>query len=100
MFIICFNNAKLSLFIFAFTHCHAAHSSILSIALFHYVPHVLISSKCYKENDRMSFLGYSQGFVVISHILFNMLEIHVYSIIDSKVFGVKIGVNFPLAIVK
>ncbi len=48
----------------------------------------------------MSSLGYSQGFVVISHILSSMLEINVYSIIDSKVFGVKIGVNFPLAIVK
>jgi len=35
-----------------------------------------------------------------SHILSSMLEINVYSIIDSKVFGVKIGVNFPHAIVK
>ncbi len=48
----------------------------------------------------MSSFGYSQGFVVISHILSSILEINVYSIIDSKVFGVKIGVNFPLAIVK
>jgi hypothetical protein len=37
----------------------------------------------------MSSLGYSQGFVVISHILSSMLEINVYSIIDSNVFGVK-----------
>jgi hypothetical protein len=29
-----------------------------------------------------------------------MLEINVYSIIDSNVFGVKIGGNFFLAIVK
>jgi hypothetical protein len=29
-----------------------------------------------------------------------MFEINVYSIIDSKVFGVKIGVNFLLAIVE
>jgi hypothetical protein len=29
-----------------------------------------------------------------------MLEISVYSIIDSNVFGVKIGGNFPFAIVK
>jgi hypothetical protein len=29
-----------------------------------------------------------------------MLEINIYSIIDSNVFGVKIGDNFPLAIVK
>jgi hypothetical protein len=48
----------------------------------------------------MSSLGYSQGFVVISHILSSMLEINVYSIIDSNVFGVEIGGNFPFAIVK
>jgi hypothetical protein len=48
----------------------------------------------------MSYLGQLQGFVVISHILSNMLEISVYSIIDSNVFVVKIGGNFPLAIVK
>jgi hypothetical protein len=29
-----------------------------------------------------------------------MLEISVYSIIDSNMFGVKIGGNFPLIIVK
>jgi hypothetical protein len=29
-----------------------------------------------------------------------MLEINVYLIFDSKVFGVKIGINFPFAIVK
>ncbi len=48
----------------------------------------------------MTSLEYSQGFVIISHILFNMLEISVYSIIDSNLFGVEIGGNFPLAIVK
>jgi hypothetical protein len=48
----------------------------------------------------MSFLEYSQGFVVISHILSSMLEISVHSITDSNVFGVKIGGNFPLTIVK
>jgi hypothetical protein len=48
----------------------------------------------------MSFLGYSQGFVVISHILSNMFEINVYLIIDSNVFGVKIGGNFRLIVVK
>ncbi len=48
----------------------------------------------------MSSLGYSQGVVIISHILSSMLEISVYLIIDSNVFGVKIGGNFPLAIVK
>jgi hypothetical protein len=29
-----------------------------------------------------------------------MLEINIYSIIDSNVFGVKIGENFPLTIIK
>ncbi len=48
----------------------------------------------------MSFLGYFQGFVVISHILSSMLEINVYLIIDSKVFRVKISVNFLLGIVE
>jgi hypothetical protein len=36
----------------------------------------------------------------ISHIIFDILEINIYSIIDSKVFGVTICVNFLLAIVK
>jgi hypothetical protein len=48
----------------------------------------------------MSSIGHSQGFVVISHILSSMLEINVHSIIDSNVFGVKIGGNFTFAIVK
>jgi hypothetical protein len=50
--------------------------------------------------NQVSLLGYSQGFVVISHVRSNMLEISVYSIIDSNVFGVKIDGNFPLTIVK
>jgi hypothetical protein len=45
------------------------------------------------------FLDIPTIFFVISHILFNMLEINVYSIIDSKVFGVTIGVNFLFSIV-
>ncbi len=45
-------------------------------------------------------IGYSKAFVVILHILSSMLEINVYSIIVSKVFGVTIPVNFPFAIVK
>ncbi len=92
--------ARIFLSIFAFTHCQATRSFVLSIVFFHYVPHVLISSKCLRGNHRVSSLGHSQGFVVISHILSNMLEISIYSIIDSNVFGVKIGGNFPLAIVK
>jgi hypothetical protein len=42
----------------------------------------------------MSSLGYFQSFVVISHILSSMFEINIYSIIDSMVFGVKIGAQF------
>ncbi len=45
MFTICFIIKRLSLSIFTFSHHHATHSSILSITLFHCVPHVLISSK-------------------------------------------------------
>jgi hypothetical protein len=38
-------------------------------------------------------LGYSKGVLIISHILFNMLKIKMYSIIVSKVFGVTTVVN-------
>jgi len=48
----------------------------------------------------VSSLGYSKAFIVISHILFSMLEINVYSIINSKVFGVTFGVNFLLPIIQ
>jgi hypothetical protein len=44
-------------------------------------------------------LGYSKDVFIISHILSNMLEIKVYSIIVSKVFDVTIIVNFLFAIV-
>jgi hypothetical protein len=47
------------LFIFAFAHHHTAHSSVLTIALFHFVPHNMIFSKCWKGNNWMSFLIYS-----------------------------------------
>jgi hypothetical protein len=45
-------------------------------------------------------LGNSKGIFIISHILFSMLEIKVYSIIISKVFGVTITIIFFFAIVK
>jgi hypothetical protein len=48
----------------------------------------------------VSFFGYSKGFFIISHILSSMLETNVYSIIDSKVFGVTIGVGFLYAIIE
>jgi len=48
----------------------------------------------------VGFLEYSKGFFVNSHILSNMLEMKVYSIIVSKVFGVTIVVNFLFAILK
>jgi len=45
-------------------------------------------------------LGNSKGIFIISHILSSMLEIKVYSIVISKVFGVTITINFLFAIVK
>jgi hypothetical protein len=39
-----------------------------------------------------------QQFLAISQFLKKMLEINVYSIIDSKVFGVTIGDNFLFTI--
>ncbi len=100
MFIICFIITRFSLSNLAFAHRQVAHSFVLSIDLFHYVPHVLIFSKCWKGNNQVSFLSHSQSFVVISQILSSRLEINVYLIIDSNVFGVKIGANFLLSIVK
>ncbi len=100
MFTISLSNARLSLSIFAFTHHHVAHSVVLSIFLFHYVPHVLIFNEFFRGSNEVRSLGYSKGFVVISHILSSMLEINVYSIIVSKVFGVTILVNFHFAIAK
>jgi hypothetical protein len=48
MFTICLNNARLSLSILTFADHHVPHPSLLSIALFHSIPHVLVSSKCSK----------------------------------------------------
>jgi hypothetical protein len=48
-----------------------------------------------KGDNQMSFLWHSQGFIVISHILSNTLEINIYYlIIDSNVFGVKLVAIF------
>jgi hypothetical protein len=44
-------------------------------------------------------LRYSNIFFVISQILFSMLVINVYSIVDSKVFPLIIGTNFLFAII-
>jgi hypothetical protein len=41
------STTRLYLSIFAFAHRHATHLSILTIAFFHFVPHVLISRKCW-----------------------------------------------------
>ncbi len=62
------------------------------------MPHVLISNKFFRGSSKVESLGYSKGFVIISHILSSVLEINVYSIIVSKVFGVTILVNFHFAI--
>ncbi len=48
----------------------------------------------------MGSLGNSKGIFIISHILSSMIEIKVYSIIVSKVFGVTIVVNVFFTIVK
>ncbi len=84
MFIISLNNVRFSLSIFAFVHHHAAHLVVLSICLFHFVPHILTSSKFFRGFSTIGSLGYSKAFVVILHILSNLLEINVYSIIVSK----------------
>ncbi len=94
MFIICLNNVRFSLSIFAFIHHHVAYSFFV-----HFDPHVMISSNYLKGSSRVGSLGYSKDVFIISHILSNMLEIKVYSIIVSKVFDVTIIVNFLFAIV-
>jgi hypothetical protein len=96
----CFINAIFSLSIFELAHRHANHSIILSITLFHYVPHVLISSKCRKGFSLVWSFGYSNDFFVISWTLPSMFDINVYSIINSKMFGVTFGVNFLLSIIE
>ncbi len=90
---ICLSNVRLSLLIFTFTYRHATHSFVLLIFCFQFDPHVLISSNCLKGSSRVGSFGYSKGVFIIFHILFIMLEIKVYSIIVSKVFGVTIVVN-------
>jgi hypothetical protein len=65
----------------------------------HYNPHVLILSKCLNGFNLVLSLGYSNNFFIILQILSSMLEIKVYSIIDSKVFSVTIGDNFLFTIV-
>ncbi len=69
-------------------------------AFFHYIPHVLISSKFLGGSNKVESFKYSKGFVVILHILSNMPKINVYSIIVSKVFSVTIPLNFCFAIIK
>jgi len=95
MFLVCFNVARL-FFVYRRICPSPCHPFICFIYYFFpFFPHVFIFSKCWKGSNRLSFLWHSQGFVVFSHILSNMLEINVYLVIDSNVFGVKIGDNFP-----
>ncbi len=116
MFTISLSNARLSLRISAFAHCHATHSVVLSIfafahrhathsivlsiSFFQFVPHVLIFSKFFRGSSKVGSFGYPKSFVVISHILFSMLEINVYSIIVFKVFGETIPIYFRFAKIK
>ncbi len=81
MFIIFFSNARLSLSIFRFVHHHVTHSFVLSIVFFYYIPHVLISNKCSSGSKQVSSLGYSQGFVVISHIPICLILMYIQSLI-------------------
>ncbi len=48
----------------------------------------------------MGSLGYSNGVYIILHILSNMFEIKMYSIIVFKMFCVTIAMNFIFAIIK
>ncbi len=98
MFTHCFIIERLFLSIYTFAHRHATHSTVLSITFFHYVPHVLIPSKFLRGFSLVLSLGYSNGFFVILQILFSMLEINMYSIITSNVFGVIVGDNFLFTI--
>ncbi len=50
--------------------------------------------------DRYHLLDIPMVFFVISQIIFNMFDINVYSIIDSRVFSVTFGVDFPFPIVE
>jgi hypothetical protein len=67
---------------------------------FHYDPHVLIFSNYLRGSSKVRSLGYSKGVFIILHILSNMLEIKMYSIIVSEMFGVTIAVNYFFAIIK
>jgi hypothetical protein len=98
MFTLCLIIERFFLLIFAFAHHHATHSIFLSITLFHYVPHVLILSKCLRGSSLVLPLRYSNNFFVILQKKISMFEINMYSIIDSKVFGVTIGENVFFAI--
>jgi hypothetical protein len=86
--------------VFTLAHCHATHSFVLSIFFFHYDPHVLTCSNNFKGSSGVGSLGNSKGIFIILHILSHTLEIKVYAIIVSKVFGVTIAINFLFAIVK
>jgi hypothetical protein len=97
--IICFSIARISLSIFAFAHCQAAHSSVFQLFFFIIFPMFL-----FLANDGGG-ITYFHLFDILkvllsSHILSSMRQINVYLIIDSNVFSVKIGEIFPLAIVK
>jgi hypothetical protein len=66
---------------------------------FHSDLHVLISNNYLRGSSRVGSLGNFEGIFIILHIVSCMLEIKVYSIIVSNLFGVTIVVNFLCAIV-
>jgi hypothetical protein len=68
MFIVCLSNARFFLSILTFVHCHVTDSYVFSIALFHYVIHVLNFSKCRRGTNQMSFFGYSIVLIFNGHM--------------------------------
>jgi len=94
MFTLCLIIKRFSLSIFTFANCHVAHSTILLITFFHFVPHVLILNKCLKGSNMVLSFGYSNDFFVILQVFSSMLESNMYSIIHSNVFGVTFGEIF------
>jgi hypothetical protein len=96
MFIVSLSNIILSLSIFTFTNHHVTHLVVLSICLFHYVPHVMISSKFLRGLAKLDLLDIPK--VLWSFRIFYLECLRL--IIISKVFNVTILVNFRFASVK
>jgi hypothetical protein len=75
MFTLCFIIEIFSLSIFTFVHHYVAHSTVLSIILFHYVSHVLISSKCMREFNLVLSLGCFKDFLLFRNFFLVCLKL-------------------------